>query len=95
MTLLDLTHHAPFCFCPQNLVARKVNPAQKVGLLENALDKTDSVRFFIQILWELHLISNTQYIDFGGEIENIGKMLGGWKKGIIAKTSAIKAEERK
>lgn len=67
---------------------------QKIGLLEVVLDKIDSLRFFIQIAWEAHLIPNNQFISLGGNIENIGKMLGGWRKGLIIKTSAIKTEER-
>ncbi len=67
---------------------------EKIKILENGLLKIDSLRFFVQILWETRLISNSQFITLGGDIENIGKMVGGWKKGIIIKTSANKAEER-
>lgn len=68
---------------------------RKLTLLEDASNKIDSLRFFFQLLWEAHLVSNKQYISFGAEIENVGKIIGGWKKGLISKTSAIKAEERK
>jgi len=67
---------------------------KKLVLLEAASDKIDSLRFFFQLLWETHFVSNKQYISIGAEIENIGKIIGGWKKDIISKTSAI-AEERK
>jgi hypothetical protein len=46
-------------------------------------------------LWEIRLVSNKQYISLGAEIEGIGRIIGGWKKGLFSKTSAIKAEERK
>lgn len=68
---------------------------KKLVLLEATSDKIDSLRFFFQLLWETKLVSNKQYISLGAEIEGIGKIIGGWKKGIISKTSAIKAEERK
>ena len=67
---------------------------KKVFLIEQALEKIDSLRFFFQLAWETHLVSSKQYISLGNEIENLGKMVGGWKKGLINKTSAIKAEER-
>jgi len=67
----------------------------KIKLLGDTLDKTDSLRFFIQLLWELKLIPNNQFSDLGGKIENIGRMINGWKKGLIIKTSAGKTEERK
>jgi len=68
---------------------------RKIVLLDETLEKIDSLRFFFQLLWEAKLIPNKQYIEFGAEIENIGRMIGGWKKGLINKTSAQKAEERK
>jgi len=58
---------------------------KKIALFESAMDKIDSLRFFARLLWELRLISNKQYGNFGSEIENIGKMIGGWKKSIIKK----------
>ena len=68
---------------------------KKVVLLEEATDYIDSFRFFFQLLWETKLVSSKEYASFGTEIENLGKIVGGWKKGLINKTSAIKAEERK
>jgi len=68
---------------------------KKLILLEAVSDKIDSLRFFFQLLWETHLVSNKQYISLGAEIENIGRIVGGWKKGLISKTSAFKAEEKK
>ena len=68
---------------------------KKIILLEKASDKIDMSRFFVQILWEARFISNNQYISLGTDIEDLGKIVGGWKKGLISKTSALKAEERK
>jgi len=69
--------------------------SQKASVLEEALGKTDSLRFFIQIMWETKLIANTQFTSLGTEIETIGKMIGGWRKGLLTKTPATKAGERK
>jgi len=79
LELLDLLRKAAY-----------VQRDQKIKLLESALDKIDSLRFFIQLSWELQAISNKQFNNLGGTIEEIGKMLGGWKKSIITKTSAIR-----
>ncbi|HBH16926.1 MAG TPA: hypothetical protein DDW92_01555 [Candidatus Veblenbacteria bacterium] len=68
---------------------------QKTNLLTQSLGKIDSLRFFIQISWENHLISNDQFTALGTEVENIGKMLGGWRKGLQNKTPALKAGEDK
>ena len=61
---------------------------KKVLFLEEASDNIDSFRFFFQLLWETKLVSNKEYIAFATEIENLGKIVGGWKKGIVNKTSA-------
>lgn len=68
---------------------------KKIVLLDLAIDKTDAIKFFLQILWENKLIANKQYLLLETDIQNLGRMIGGWKKGLISKTSALKAEERK
>lgn len=68
---------------------------KKLLFLEAAIDKIDSLRFFLQLLWESKLASNKNYISLAADIEDLGKIIGGWKKGIISKTSSIKAEERR
>ena len=68
---------------------------KKMLMLEEVAGKIDSLRFFFQLLWEAHLVSNKQYVSLGAEIEDIGRIIGGWRKGLFSKTSAIKAEERK
>lgn len=62
---------------------------QKVSILEESLLNIDSLRFFIQIAWETKIISNEQFISCAAEIEEIGKMVGGWRKGLLTKTPTI------
>lgn len=66
----------------------------KISLLSHALPIIDSLRFFIQLSWELKLIPSKQFTLIGQEIEDVGKMVGGWRKGLISKTST-EAEEKK
>ena len=66
----------------------------KISLLGQSLSTIDSLRFFIQLSWELKLIPSKQFTSIGQEIEEIGKMVGGWRKGLITKTS-VKTEEKK
>ncbi len=68
---------------------------EKIIILENASIKIDSIRFFIQLLWETRLMPQEQFLSLGTDIEQIGKMIGGWKKGLLQKTSVVNAEERK
>ncbi|CAN5715757.1 hypothetical protein BH11PAT2_BH11PAT2_09170 [soil metagenome] len=70
--------------------------ANKVGLLGSAIGIADSLRFFLQIAWESKLIANKQYEELAGSVEEIGRMTGGWRKGLLAKTSPpnTRSEER-
>jgi hypothetical protein len=68
---------------------------KKIILLNAAMEKIDEIRFFLQILWENKLCANKHYISLETNIQNLGRMLGGWKKGLVNKTSASNAEERK
>lgn len=74
--LLDLMQKASF------------SPVEtKVSLLGDSLARVDSLRFFIQFCWELKLIPSKQFTMIAQEIEEIGRMIGGWRKGLITKTS--------
>jgi len=59
----------------------------KIGLLSESLSLVDSLRFFVQLVWELKLIPSKQFTLIGEAIEEIGKMVGGWRKGLFTKTS--------
>ncbi|OGG62364.1 hypothetical protein A3C19_00225 [Candidatus Kaiserbacteria bacterium RIFCSPHIGHO2_02_FULL_54_22] len=59
--------------------------SQKLPPLEEALRAVDAVRFFIQIAWESDLMAQSHFISLGKDIEEIGRMVGGWKRGILAK----------
>ncbi len=58
----------------------------KLAALDEAIAWIDAVRFFLQIAWESSLMSQTHFILLGKDVEEIGRMTGGWRKGIAAKT---------
>ncbi len=68
---------------------------EKIEWLNKGILKTDSLRFFIQLCWETDLITSNQYTSLGEPIEETGRIIGGWKKGFVIKTSAWIAEEKK
>jgi hypothetical protein len=65
--------------------ASYASQADKISALDESLRKTDSVRFFLQIAWESDLMAQTHFVLLGKDIEEIGRMVGGWKRGLIAK----------
>lgn len=51
----------------------------KLPILEKANVKLDLAKFFLQIAWQLKAIDDKKYINVSAELEEVGKMLGGWK----------------
>ncbi len=43
---------------------------------------TDTLKFLFSVAWEGKLISNKQCEDIAIKLEEIGKMLGGWRKSL-------------
>ncbi|HEX8946982.1 MAG TPA: four helix bundle protein [Candidatus Paceibacterota bacterium] len=70
------------------------NATSKLSLLGSALSTEDSLRFFLQIAWESKLIPNKHYEELAAAVEEIGRMTGGWRKGLLAKTPPKKGGER-
>jgi hypothetical protein len=44
------------------------------------------LRFFLQLAWECKVIEQKHYILLATQVENVGKMTGGWRKGLLVKT---------
>jgi hypothetical protein len=61
-------------------------PEQKIQRLTIAISKLDGVKFFLQIAWENKCITNEKYPTLSESLNEIGRMLGGWKKGLEKKT---------
>jgi hypothetical protein len=61
-------------------------PEQKIPLLTRAISRLDVVKFFTQLAWESKLIPTDKYSELILKFEEIGRMLGGWRKGLLNKT---------
>ena len=68
--------------------ASYANISRKVLLLSEARSKIDSIRFFLQLAWEAKIITTKQFETISPSVEEIGRMVGGWHKGLITKNSA-------
>ena len=58
---------------------------QKILMLSRAITKLDNLKFFMQLAWESKLIPTEKYAAISSELEEIGRMLGGWRKGLLEK----------
>ncbi len=58
---------------------------QKLYGLNDCILKLDTLKFLLQLAWELKIIHTTKYSALSIQIEEVGRMLGGWKRGILDK----------
>jgi len=73
-----------------NFAASYLPPDQKIILLGKTISRLDILKFFLQLAWENKLIPNEKYIALSQNLEEIGRMLGGWKKGLFQKKTPAK-----
>lgn len=52
--------------------------AEKQPYVRLAIKKLDTVKILLMILWETKSLDNKKYIAISLQINEIGKMLGGW-----------------
>ena len=64
------------------LIATYLGKEQKSPYLQKAGNKLDILKFFLQIAWEIKAIDNKKYILLSEQLNEIGKMIGGWNKGL-------------
>ncbi len=67
---------------------------RKAARLALAISKLDGVKFFLQLAWENRCLSDEQYARLSEKLLETGRILGGWKKGLEAKTPAQKREKQ-
>jgi hypothetical protein len=60
----------------------------KIIMLGKTISRLDVLKFFIQLAWENKLISTEQHIELSQKLEETGRQLGGWKKGLETKLTA-------
>lgn len=71
LDLLEIAYTAYF--------SEKSKKAEKIS---ECIFILDIIKFFISIAWEGKLLSNKQYEGIALKLNEIGKMLGGWKKSL-------------
>ncbi len=63
---------------------------EKLSLVSQAIAKSDLLKFFLQIGWEHKIIDHKSYGAFILLLDEVGRMLGGWKKNLGNKTPTNK-----
>lgn len=58
-------------------------------MLSKTIAKLDNLKFFLQLAWESRLVKNEKYAEISANLEEIGRMLGGWRKGLQAQEQKL------
>ncbi len=58
--------------------------SQKAAIVQRASTKLDALKFFLQIAWEVKALDNKKYLRLSEPLDEVGKMLGGWRKQLHA-----------
>jgi hypothetical protein len=66
----------------------------KIGLLDRAISRTDLLKLLLQLAWEIRALDTNKYAHLSENLAEVGRMLGGWKKGLQSKTPVSKSETR-
>lgn len=62
------------------LQARYASKENKLSFIDKATIRLDSLKFFLQIIWQTKSLDNKKYLQLSEPLAEIGKILGGWKK---------------
>lgn len=62
------------------------NIESKLPTIETAIKKTDVLKFFLQIAWDIQALDDKKYILLSEQTQELGRMVGGWKRQLLTKT---------
>ena len=62
------------------LLTKYSSKENKLPLLNKAAARFDSLKFFLQVLWQAKGLDNKKYLQLSETLTEIGKMLGGWRR---------------
>ena len=56
--------------------------SEKIARVSKCILQLDTLKFLISVAWEGKLISQNQFQEIGLKLNEVGKMLGGWRKNL-------------
>ncbi len=67
-------------------IAAYLSGEKKSAQLSIAISKLDILKFLLQLAWENKCLSNVRYSALSENLDEVGRVLGGWKRGLENKT---------
>lgn len=63
---------------------------EKLPTLDRSLSSLDMLKFLLRIAWELRVLDDKKFETISERLNEAGRQIGGWRKGLQTKTSANK-----
>ena len=68
-------------------IATFVSREEKLPHLKRAIARIDTLKVFLQLLWEMKVLDTKPYTAVSEKVAEVGKMLGGWYGQVIKQNS--------
>lgn len=59
---------------------------EKLSTLDRAIMGIDVLKFLLRVAWELHIFDDEKYAILSEGVQEIGRQIGAWRKGLQKKT---------
>ena len=59
----------------------------KLVHLERCISRVDLLKLLLQLAWEIRALDTQKYTILSEQLQEVGRMLGGWRKGLEKKNS--------
>lgn len=71
------------------------NMENKSGKIVECISKNDIIKYLLQIAFENKFMKEKEYLELSEKLQEVGRILGGWKKGIDQRLQQIKTPASK
>jgi hypothetical protein len=71
-----------YCF-----LASYASKETKLVHLERCISRVDLLKLLLQLAWEIRVLDTKKYAVLGEQLQEVGRMLGGWRRGLDTKNS--------
>ena len=71
-------------------LASYANIKEKLPVLDKAVSRLDLIKLLLLLAWDIKALDTNKYAELSQDLDEIGKMLGGWRKQVEQKTLTVK-----
>jgi hypothetical protein len=68
--------------------------SEKVILIDRAISRLDLIKILLLLAWESKFLDTKKYTHISSSLEEVGRMLGAWKRQQLQKTPSIQKGEK-